>query len=259
MGDKPNKLKPRLDVVLVERGLVASRERARAMILAGQVRVDGIVVAKAGHPTSADANVSLIEPDHPYVSRGGVKLAHALDVFRVNPTGRPALDVGASTGGFTDVLLRRGAPRVVALDVGHGQLDWRLRSDPRVFVLERINARTLMLDRLPDDVRSFDLVVMDLSFISVRLVLPAIVPLLVRGADVIVLVKPQFEAGRDEVGKGGLVVDPAVHTRVVEEVAAAASALGLTRVAMTESPITGTEGNREFFLHLRHEKTGALL
>ena len=243
----------RLDVALVERGLAASRERARALILARHVRVDGEVVAKAGHPTPADADVSLVEPDHPYVSRGGVKLAHALDVFGVDPAGRAALDVGASTGGFTDVLLRRGAPRVVALDVGHGQLDWRIRSDPRVLVIERVNARTLTAAALPEDTRSFDLAVMDLSFISVRHVLPALMHVLVPGADVIVLVKPQFEAGRDEVGKGGIVRDPAVHTRVLEEVAAAAGALGLSRVAMTESPITGNEGNREFFLHLRRE------
>jgi 23S rRNA (cytidine1920-2'-O)/16S rRNA (cytidine1409-2'-O)-methyltransferase len=244
----------RLDLVLVDRGLAASRERARAMILAGRVRVGGEIVAKAGHPTAADADVTLIEPDHPYVSRGGVKLAHALDAFGVDPAGRAAIDLGASTGGFTDVLLRRGAPRVVALDVGHGQLDWRLRSDPRVIVLERINARTLTPDQLPAGERTFDLAVMDLAFISIRHVLPAIVPLLAPGADVIALVKPQFEAGRDEVGKGGLVRDPAVHTRVVDEVARAASALGLSRVATTESPITGTEGNREFFLHLRLER-----
>jgi len=242
----------RLDLLLVERGLAASRERARAMILAGQVRVGGTTIAKAGHPTAADADVTLVERDHPYVSRGGVKLAHALDVFGVDPSGRPALDVGASTGGFTDVLLRRGAPRVVALDVGHSQLDWKLRSDPRVVVLERINARTLTADQLPEDARAFEIVTMDVSFISVRQVLPAIVPLLLPEADLVVLVKPQFEAGREEVGKGGLVHDAAVHARVIDEAAAAANALGLTRVAMTESPITGTEGNREFFLHLRH-------
>ena len=241
----------RLDVVLVERGLAVSRERARARILAGQVRVNGEVVSKAGHPTAPDADVSLIEPDHPYVSRGGVKLAHALDTFAVDPEGRLALDVGASTGGFTDVLLRRGAAHVVALDVGHGQLDWRIRNDPRVTVLERVNARTLTPDQLPEARRTFDLAVMDVSFISVRQVLPAVVPLLAPGADAVILVKPQFEAGRDEVGKGGLVRDPIVHTRVVEEAAAAASALGLSRVATTESPITGSEGNREFFLHLR--------
>jgi 23S rRNA (cytidine1920-2'-O)/16S rRNA (cytidine1409-2'-O)-methyltransferase len=235
----------------VERGLLASRERARAMILAGRVRVDGEVVSKAGHATARDADISLIEPDHPYVSRGGVKLAHALDVFGLDPAGRVALDVGASTGGFTDVLLRRGATRVIALDVGHGQLDWRIRNDPRVHVIERVNARTLTADQLPADARQFDLAVMDLSFISARQVLPALLPLLVIDADVVVLVKPQFEAGREEVGKGGLVRDPVVHERVIAEVSAAASALGLSRVAMTESPITGSEGNREFFLHLR--------
>jgi 23S rRNA (cytidine1920-2'-O)/16S rRNA (cytidine1409-2'-O)-methyltransferase len=242
----------RLDAALVARGLAASRERARGLILAGQVRVNGEIVSKAGTPVSADANLTLIEPDHPYVSRGGVKLAHALDVFGIDVAGRLALDVGASTGGFTDVLLRRGAPRVVALDVGHSQLDWRLRSDPRVVVLERLNARTLTADQLPEDARAFEVATMDVSFISARQILPALVPLLLPAADVVVLVKPQFEAGRDEVGKGGLVHDAAVHARVIDEVAAAADALGLTRVAMTESPITGTEGNREFFLHLRH-------
>jgi 23S rRNA (cytidine1920-2'-O)/16S rRNA (cytidine1409-2'-O)-methyltransferase len=241
----------RLDTVLVERGLAASRERARALILAAQVRVDGQIVSKAGHPTPSAAEITLVEPDHPYVGRGGVKLAHALDVFAVDPVGRLALDIGASTGGFTDVLLRRGATRVVALDVGHGQLDWRLRNDSRVHVIERVNARTLTADQLPADACTFDLAVMDVSFISVRQVLPAIVPLLAGGADLVVLVKPQFEAGRDEVGKGGLVRDAGVHARVVEEVAAAASALGLTRVATTDSPITGSEGNREFFLHLQ--------
>src|SRR5262245_38290662 len=243
----------RLDAAMVANGLAASRERARALILAGQVRVNGAVVSKAGTPVAPDAEIALVEPDHPYVGRGGVKLAHALEACRIDPTGRLALDVGASTGGFTDVMLRRGARRVVALDVGHGQLDWTLRNDPRVAVVERVNARTLTPGQLPEDARVFDLVTMDVSFISVRQILPAVVPLLASPADVIVLVKPQFEAGRDEVGKGGLVRDAAVQARVVEEVAAAADALGLTRVATIESPITGTEGNREFFLHLRHE------
>jgi 23S rRNA (cytidine1920-2'-O)/16S rRNA (cytidine1409-2'-O)-methyltransferase len=243
----------RLDAAVVTRGLAASRERARALILAGQVRVNGVPVSKAGAPVGADAEVTLVEPDHPYVGRGGVKLAHALDAFAIPVTGRLALDVGASTGGFTDVMLRRGARRIVALDVGHGQLDWKLRTDPRVAVLEKVNARTLTPEQLPADARRFDLVTMDVSFISARQVLPAIAPLLAPGADVVVLVKPQFEAGREEVGKGGLVRDAAVQARVVEDVAAAADALGLTRVAAVESPITGTEGNREFFLHLRHE------
>ena len=243
----------RLDAAVVARGLAASRERARALILAGQVRVDGVVVSKAGTPVKPDAAVTLDQRDHPYVGRGGVKLAHALDTFGIAVEDRLALDVGASTGGFTDVMLRRGARRVVALDVGHGQLDWKLRTDPRVVVLEKINARTLTPEQLPEDARRFDLVTMDVSFISVRQVLPALVPVLAPGADVVVLVKPQFEAGREEVGKGGLVRDAAVQARTVEEVTSAANALGLTRVAAVESPITGTEGNREFFLHLRHE------
>ena len=242
----------RLDAALVSRGLAVSRERARALILAGRVRVNGAMISKAGSPVGPEDDISLIEPDHPYVGRGGVKLAHALDVFGIDVTDRIALDIGASTGGFTDVMLRRGAARVVALDVGHNQLDWRIRHDPRVIVLEHINARALTPDQLPDEARVFAIVTMDVSFISVRHILPAIVPLLDLGADLVVLVKPQFEAGREEVGKGGLVRDPAVHTRVIDEVAAAADALGLTRVAMTESPITGTEGNREFFLHLIH-------
>ena len=243
---------PRLDAVLVAKGLVPSRERARALILAGRVRIDGTVVSKAGAPVAPDADVTLVEPDHPYVGRGGVKLAHALDAFGIDAADRIALDVGASTGGFTDVMLRRRARRVVALDVGHGQLDWTLRNDPRVAVLEKVNARTLTAAQLPPDARLFSLVTMDVSFISVRHVLPAIVPFLAPGADLVVLVKPQFEAGREEVGKGGLVRDPGVQARTVEDVAAAADALGLTRVGSIESPITGTEGNREFFLHLRH-------
>lgn len=242
----------RLDVVLVERGLAASRERARALILAGQVQVDGQTVSKAGQALAPDARITLVEPDHPYVGRGGIKLAHALDVFGIDPRGRLALDIGASTGGFTDVLLRRGASRVVALDVGHGQLDWRLRNDSRVFVIERVNARALAADHLPPDARAFGIITIDVSFIAVRQVLPAVAPLLLPGADALVLVKPQFEAGRREVRKGGVVHDPAVHARVIDEVAAAADRLGLTRVAVAESPITGAEGNREFFLHLRN-------
>jgi len=241
----------RLDALIVERGLAASRERARALVLAGQVRVAGQTVTKAGTLVDRDAEISLDTPDHPYVSRGGLKLAHALDVFRIDVTGRLALDVGASTGGFTDVLLRRGARRVVALDVGHGQLDWRLRTDPRVVALEHVNARTLVAGQLPEDARRFDVVTIDVSFISLRVILPALPPLLGPDADVVALVKPQFEAGRDEVGKGGLVRDPAVHQRVVAEVRAEAGRLGLATIASCDSPITGVEGNREFLLHLR--------
>jgi 23S rRNA (cytidine1920-2'-O)/16S rRNA (cytidine1409-2'-O)-methyltransferase len=241
----------RLDQLLVERGLTASRERARALILAGQVRVKNTPARKAGDLVSPDDPIELVEPDHPYVGRGGVKLAHALDAFGITVEGRIALDVGASTGGFTDVLLRRGAPRVVALDVGHGQLAWSLRQDPRVVVFERVNARSLTPEILPPDLRQFGLVTIDVSFISLRYVLPPLLALMAPGADVVALVKPQFEAGRDEVGTGGIVRDSAVQERAIESVAAAADKVGLRRIAMTPSPIEGMEGNREFFLHFR--------
>jgi 23S rRNA (cytidine1920-2'-O)/16S rRNA (cytidine1409-2'-O)-methyltransferase len=240
----------RLDTLLVERGLAASRERAGALILAGQVRVDGRPATKAGTPVGVDAEVTLLVPDHPFVGRGGLKLDHALRVFGIAVEGRTALDIGASTGGFTDVLLRHGASRVVALDVGHGQLDWRLRSDPRVIVLEKTNARTLTPDALPAGARTFDIVTIDVSFISLRQILPIVPLLLAPGGDVIALVKPQFEAGRGDVGKGGIVRDERVHARVVDEVVEHALALGLTRAGLSESPITGMEGNREFLLHL---------
>ena len=245
-------MKTRLDALLVARGLAATRERARALILAGQVRVD-TPASKAGTPLKAgtmvpdDATVALAVPDHPYVGRGGLKLAHALDVFAIDPRGRVALDVGASTGGFTDVLLQRGAARVVALDVGHGQLAWSLRTDQRVVVIEKVNARTLTADQLgPDAPHVFDLVTADVSFISLRLVLPALVPLLAPDGRLVALVKPQFEAGRDDVGAGGIVRDAAVHERVVAEVVAEAARLGLVHRGTTPSPIAGAEGNREF-------------
>ena len=245
-------LRVRLDTLLHDRGLVDSRTRGRAVILAGQVRVDGQTTTKAGTLVSIDADVTLDRPDHPYVGRGGVKLAHALDELGVDPTGAVALDVGASTGGFTDVLLRRGADTVVALDVGYGQLDWRLRRDPRVVVLERVHIATVTPDTLPPDQRQFDIITVDVSFISIRYFISRLPMLLQPDGDLIALVKPQFEAGRTEVGRGGLVRDPAVHARVVADVATAGAEVGLTRVGMTPSPITGVGGNREFFLHLRH-------
>jgi 23S rRNA (cytidine1920-2'-O)/16S rRNA (cytidine1409-2'-O)-methyltransferase len=241
----------RLDTTLVERGLAASRERARALILAGQVRVDGQPVTKAGTAVAASAVLTVDTPDHPYVGRGGIKLAHALEQFDIAVETRTALDIGASTGGFTDVLLRRGASRVVALDVGHGQIDWKLRTDPRVIVLERVNAKTLSRDRLPETAQQFDVVTVDVSFISLRQILPVLPPLLAPGADVVLLVKPQFEAGRRDVGPGGIVRDAGVQARVVAEITGAAAALGFTRAGVVESPITGMEGNREFLLHLR--------
>jgi 23S rRNA (cytidine1920-2'-O)/16S rRNA (cytidine1409-2'-O)-methyltransferase len=242
--------KKRLDIALVELGLAPTRERARALILAGQVTVDGHVVSKAGAPVAADARVVLATPDHPYASRGGIKLAHALDAFAVDPRGRHALDVGASTGGFTDVLLQRGAASVIALDVGHGQLDWRLRTDPRVIVREGVNARALTAADVPNVV---SLVTIDVAFISLRLIFPALPPFLSPSADIVPLVKPQFEAGRDEVGKHGLVTDPAIHDAVIARVTDAAAAAGFARLGMTPSPITGATGNREFFLHLRYD------
>jgi len=240
--------KKRLDVLLVDLGLAPTRERARALILAGLVTVDGTTVSKAGTAIREGADVALVTPDHPYVGRGGVKLAHALDAFGIDARGRRALDVGASTGGFTDVLLQRGAATVVALDVGHGQLDWRLRNDPRVIVREGINARALTASDVPHRVT---LVTIDVAFISLRHILPALPAILEADRDIVALVKPQFEAGREEVGKHGLVTDPAVHEAVLARVTNAAAEIGFRRIAMTPSPITGATGNQEFFLHLR--------
>jgi 23S rRNA (cytidine1920-2'-O)/16S rRNA (cytidine1409-2'-O)-methyltransferase len=243
-------MKTRLDALLVARGLAQSRERARALVLAGEVEVNGRPATKSGVSVDESASVTLRAPDHPWVGRGGLKLAHALEAFTLNVAGRHALDIGASTGGFTHVLLERGAARVVAVDVGHGQLDWKLRQDPRVVVLEGVNARYLDPDQLPADLRRFDVVTIDVSFISLRLILPAVVPLVSDEGRVVALVKPQFEAGRDEVGKGGIVRDPQVHERVINEVADSAHQVGLDRVAIEPSPVTGAEGNREFFLLL---------
>ncbi len=206
---------------------------------------------KPGHLVREDADVQVRQADHPYVGRGALKLVHALDTFRIAVEGREALDIGASTGGFTDVLLRRGASHVVALDVGHNQMDWRLRSDPRVSCLERINARHLLADHLPPDHRRFDIVTADVSFISLRYILPVVPPLLRPGADVVTLVKPQFEAGREEVGKHGVVRDEAVRTRVLAEVIAAAGAVGLEARGHSPSPIEGMEGNLEWLVHFR--------
>jgi 23S rRNA (cytidine1920-2'-O)/16S rRNA (cytidine1409-2'-O)-methyltransferase len=242
----------RLDVLLVQRGIAASRERARALILAGHVSLPGTSTPpKPGHLVREDADVQVRQADHPYVGRGALKLVHALDTFGIAVDGRDALDIGASTGGFTDVLLRRGASHVVALDVGHNQMDWRLRSDPRVSCLERINARHLAADQLPALHRQFDVVTADVSFISVRYILPVVPPLLRPGADVVVLVKPQFEAGREEVGAHGVVRDEAVRARVLAEVIAAADAVGLEARAQSPSPIEGMEGNREWLAHFR--------
>jgi len=237
-------VKKRLDVLLVERGLAESRTQAQALVLAG--RVPGY--EKPGTQVDESATLEVEEPP-PYVSRGGHKLAHALDVLGVDPTGRDCLDVGASTGGFTDVLLQRGAARVAAVDVGYGQLHERLRSNPQVAVIERTNVRALR--ELPF---APDLIVCDVSFISVRLALPPALALARPGWEAVVLVKPQFEAGRGEVGKGGVVRDERVRRRVVREIAQAALAWGGETLAAVDSGLPGPKGNREVFLHLVHRE-----
>lgn len=239
--------KMRLDQILVDRGLADSREKARALILAGSVTVDGQKSDKPGHSFPEDCRIQVAEP-MPYVSRGGFKLAAALDHFRIDPSSRVCLDVGSSTGGFTDCLLQRGAARVYAVDVGHGQLDWRLRNNPRVVVREGVNARYLRPEDFPE---KFDLAVCDASFISATLLIPAIAPLLLERGEMVILVKPQFEVGRDQVGKGGIVRDPELHRAACGKVRAAVEALGYT-ASLMESPILGTEGNREFLLYARH-------
>jgi 23S rRNA (cytidine1920-2'-O)/16S rRNA (cytidine1409-2'-O)-methyltransferase len=242
-------VKKRLDVLLVERGLAESRAQAQALVLAG--RVPGY--DKPGTQVDDDAELEVEQPP-PYVSRGGEKLAHALDAFGVDPGGRDCLDVGASTGGFTDVLLQRGAARVIALDVGYGQLHERLRRDDRVVVLERVNARRLR--ELPF---APELVVADVSFISLKLVLPPALALARPGWEAVVLVKPQFEAGRGEVAKGGVVRDVEVRRRVVREIAGAALEWGGETVGAVDSGLPGPKGNREVFLHLVHRERPHLL
>jgi 23S rRNA (cytidine1920-2'-O)/16S rRNA (cytidine1409-2'-O)-methyltransferase len=241
-------VKKRLDVVLVERGLAESRAQAQALVLAGRVRG----YDKPGTAVDEDAPLD-VERGPRFVSRGGEKLAHALDALGMEVSGRLALDVGASTGGFTDVLLQRGAARVIALDVGYGQLHPRLRTDPRVVVLERVNARELR--QLPF---APELITCDVSFISVRTALPPALALAADGWEALVLVKPQFEAGRDEVGRGGVVRDAAVHRRVLREVAEEALAWCGETVGVVDSGLPGPKGNREFFLHLVHRPSPAL-
>ncbi len=243
-------MKVRLDQLIVRRGLVDSRERAQALILAGQVDVDGHGAVKAGTMVSEHAEVRVIGPDHPWVSRGGVKLAHALDAFAVTVAGRAALDVGASTGGFTDVLLSRGARLVVAVDVGRGQLHWKLRTDPRVHVVEGVNARHLTAAHVAALGGPPGVITVDVSFISLALILPPLLALAAADTDLVALVKPQFEAGRRDAPKG-IVRDPAVHARVVADLTVKAAAIGWTRLAVTPSPIVGGKGNREFLMHLR--------
>ena len=236
--------KVRLDQLLVERGLADSGEKARALILAGDVLVDGQKSDKPGRSVPSDCQVQ-VTARLPYVSRGGLKLAAALEHFSIDVNDRNCIDVGSSTGGFTDCLLQRGASLVWSIDVGHGQLDWRLRNDPRVVVREGVNARYLAAEDIPV---KFDLAVCDASFISATLLIPAIVPLLTKRGEMVILVKPQFEAGKGEVGKGGIVRDPEQHRQACDRVQACVEALGF-RGSIIESPIKGAEGNREFLLY----------
>jgi 23S rRNA (cytidine1920-2'-O)/16S rRNA (cytidine1409-2'-O)-methyltransferase len=234
MKDDTAPKRRRLDLLMVERGLAESRERAQALILAGRVTVDGRPAGKAGDRVDASSRMEVRGPEHPYVGRGGVKLAGALDRFEIDPRGRVALDVGASTGGFTDCLLQRGAARVYALDVGHGQLHHRLRSLLPGLLPERVTLATV-----------------DVSFISLRQVLPPLAALLPEEADLVTLVKPQFEVGRRDVGKGGIVRDPKLHRRCIAEILSAGTALGLRPRDVYLSPLPGAEGNKEYFLHFR--------
>jgi 23S rRNA (cytidine1920-2'-O)/16S rRNA (cytidine1409-2'-O)-methyltransferase len=248
-------LKVRLDKLLVDRGLAASRERAHALILAGKILVDDQKIEKAGAQVSAECGIRLLGEDLKYVGRGGLKLERALEHWNIAVTGKVCLDVGASTGGFTDCLLQHGAARVVAVDTGYGQMDFKLRQDPRVQLLEKCNARYLTRDALGV---AADFIAMDVSFISATLVLPAVIgaafaesPDERQGRQIVVLVKPQFEAGREHVGKGGIVRDEATQLAAVEKVKATMQALGAAETDTIDSPILGAEGNREFLLRGR--------
>ncbi|MGB9080011.1 MAG: TlyA family RNA methyltransferase [Desulfuromonadaceae bacterium] len=247
--------KQRLDKLMLERDLASSIEKARALIMAGQVVVGDHTVDKAGQQVATDADIRLRGENLPYVSRGGLKLRRALDQFGIDASGLVAVDVGSSTGGFTDCLLQAGVVKVFAIDVGYGQLAWKLQQDPRVVSMERTNIRTVtpdQLDELPE------LAVVDASFISLSKVLPATAALLQPGGRIIALIKPQFEVGKGEVGKGGVVRDPAAHEKVIEDVRRTAADLGLAVAGLCESPITGANGNREFLILLQLPEKGKL-
>jgi len=242
--------KQRLDAILVARGLAESRTKAQALVLAGLVWSGERRLDKPGQSLAVDAALEVRGKPHPWVSRGGVKLAHGLAHFRIDPKDRVCLDIGASTGGFTDVLLQAGAARVYAVDVGHGQLDWRLRNDPRVVVLERTNARHLSRAAVPDPI---DVIVCDASFIGLQVVLPAALALAAPEARLIALIKPQFEAGPEQVGKGGVVRDPALHQAICRRIEAWLGAQPGWRVlGVTLSPLEGPQGNKEFLIGAEH-------
>lgn len=240
--------KERIDKLLVERGLVESRTRAQALILAGQVLVQEQRIDKPGQLIDTSAEIRIKGDSLRYASRGGLKLEAALREFNIDPNGKNAIDIGSSTGGFTDCLLQHGAARVWAVDVGHNQLVWRLREDPRVVVLEKVNARNLDPDFFP---APFDIATIDVSFISLSKILPALRPCISDSADCVALIKPQFEVGKGEVGRGGIVTDPAKQRRVLHEIKTVAFSLGLFAVGLIESPILGAEGNKEFLMHMK--------
>ena len=241
--------KVRLDQLVFDRGFTESRERAKTTIMSGLVYVNGQKADKPGMPVDPECALEVRGDALPFVSRGGFKLDKALKVFPVDPAGKTCIDCGASTGGFTDVLLQHGAAKVYSVDVGYGQLAWKLRTDPRVVNMERTNLRYVTKEQIPEDL---DLAVMDVSFISIRLVLPAVKQLLKPGADYICLIKPQFEAGREEVGKKGVVRDPAVHEEVVRGILDFAPSIGFTVMGLDYSPIRGPEGNIEYICWLKN-------
>ncbi len=240
------KNKMRLDRFLVEKGLVKSRQRAQALIMEGKVRVNGLEVAKAGISVYTDSKIEILGEPFPFVSRGGVKLAHAVKHFRIPVSRKVCLDVGASTGGFTDCLLQNGAKKVYSVDVGYGQLAWKLRTDPRVICLERQNVRHLTRKQIPEPI---DLATIDVSFISLKLVVPVVRRFLADGGMLLALIKPQFEVGKGKVGKGGVVRDPGEHERVIEETSDFLIADGWKIKGVVESPLLGPKGNKEFFIY----------
>jgi 23S rRNA (cytidine1920-2'-O)/16S rRNA (cytidine1409-2'-O)-methyltransferase len=241
--------KKRLDIILVEKKMVESRQRSQALILAGRVFVNDLLADKPGRPTSPDDRISVKGEDNPFVSRGGLKLAHGLRQFSVEATGLTCLDVGASTGGFTDCLLQFGAAHVFAVDVGYGQLAWSLRNDPRVTVIERSNIRYLDAGAIPSPI---DLAVIDVSFISLKIVVPAILKYLKTPSRIIALIKPQFEVGKGKIGKGGIVRETILHQQVIEDLCAFFSAGGLTCESVVLSPISGAKGNKEFIISMHY-------
>jgi 23S rRNA (cytidine1920-2'-O)/16S rRNA (cytidine1409-2'-O)-methyltransferase len=254
--NKVSKDKIRLDLLLVQKGMAESREKAKALIMAGEVDVDGLKADKPGHLFSGSSNISIKKASPSYVSRGGLKLEAALDHFLIDVEGLTLLDIGASTGGFTDCLLKRGAQKVIAVDVGYGQIHWKLRQDPRVRIMEKTNARHLKPKDLEEDING---AVIDVSFISLKLVIPPISKLLLDDSFIIALIKPQFEAGRRQVGKGGVVRDPSIHKEVVDGLSRFLEVQDWNVVGCVPSPILGPKGNQEFLIYMKRGSSGCKL